>query len=62
MSVRVVEIVGIILIVAGLAYVALGLLGIVPIVLTGTGLTNIRTPAGVAVLGCLLAAFASRDK
>jgi hypothetical protein len=62
MSVRVVEIVGIILIVAGLAYVALGLLGIVPIVLTGTGLTNIRTPAGVAVLGCLLAAFAAKDK
>ena len=62
MSVRVVEIVGIILIVAGLAYVALGLLGIVPIVLTGIGLTNIRTPAGVAVLGCLLAAFAAKDK
>jgi len=62
MNVRVVEVVGIILIVAGLAYVALGLLGIVPIVLTGTGLTNIRTPAGVAVLGCLLAAFAAKDK
>jgi hypothetical protein len=49
-------------IVSGIGYVVLGLVGAVPLELTGTGLTNIRTPSGVAVVGCLIAAFSTKDR
>ncbi len=56
------ERVGMLFIVSGIGYVVLGLVGAVPLELSGTGLTNIRTPSGVAVGGCLIAAFSTKDR
>ena len=56
------ERVGMLCIVSGIGYVVLVLLGAVPLELTGSGLTNIRTPSGVAVGGCLIAAFSTKDR
>ena len=56
------EKVGISFIFIGAIYLAAGLVGFAPLTLEGNSFTNIRVPGGVAVLGCLLAAFATKDK
>lgn len=53
---------GIILIVFGSGYVGLGLFDVVPLELTGVSISNIRFPAGIAVVGCLIAAFTTKDR
>ena len=46
--------IGWIFIVAGMSYTIGGLIGLVPLELESGMLTNLRTPAGLAVLGCLI--------
>ena len=53
---------GVILILFGSSYICLGLLGIVPLELTGVGVSNIRIPAGIAIVGCLIAAFSTKNR
>ena len=56
------EKIGILLILIGAFYLVAGIVGIAPLTLEGNSFTNIRVPGGVAVIGCLLAAFATKDK
>ena len=53
---------GIVLIVFGSGYVGLGLFDVVPLELTGVSISNIRIPAGIAVVGCLIAAFSTKNR
>ena len=53
---------GITLLVAGTLYLALGLLGLVPLQLEKLAWNNIRIVSGVAIAGCLLAAFGYGDE
>ena len=53
---------GIFLIVFGSGYVGLGLFDVVPLELTGVSISNIRIPAGIAVVGCLIAAFSTKNR
>ena len=53
---------GIVLIVFGSGYVGLGLFDVVPLELTGVSISNIRFPAGIAVVGCLIAAFSTKSR
>ena len=53
---------GISLLVAGTLYLALGLLGLVPLQLEKLAWNNIRIVSGVAIAGCLLAAFGYGDE
>ena len=53
---------GVTLILFGSSYICLGLLGIVPLELTGISISNIRIPAGIAIVGCLVAAFSTRNR
>ena len=53
---------GVILILFGSSYICLGLLGIVPLELTGVSISNIRIPAGIAIVGCLIAAFSTKNR
>tara|TARA_B100000029_G_C17335037_1_gene873132 strand:- start:114 stop:293 length:180 start_codon:yes stop_codon:yes gene_type:complete len=53
---------GITLILFGSGYICLGLLGIVPLELTGVSISNIRIPAGIAIVGCLIAAFSTKNR
>ena len=56
------ELLGIVIIVIGSGYVGLGLFDVVPLELTGVSISNIRFPAGIAVVGCLIAAFTTKDR
>ena len=56
------ERVGIALIIFGSGYVGLGLLEVVPLELTGISISNIRIPSGIAIVGCLIAAFSTRNR
>ena len=49
--------IGWIFVIAGMSYTIGGLIGFVPLELEGRSLTNIRIPAGLAVLGCLICVF-----
>ncbi|MBT8070825.1 MAG: hypothetical protein HKP21_08625 [Xanthomonadales bacterium] len=53
---------GIALLVAGTSYLALGLLDMVPLQLEKLAWNNIRIVSGVAIAGCLLAAFGYGDE
>ena len=53
---------GVVLIVFGSGYVGLGLLEVVPLELTGVSISNIRIPSGIAIVGCLIAAFSTRNR
>lgn len=53
---------GIALIIAGSLYVGLGLFGVVPLELEGVSVSNIRIPSGIAIIGCLIAAFSTRNR
>ena len=53
---------GVILIIFGSGYVGLGLFDIVPLELTGVSISNIRIPAGIAIVGCLIAAFSTKNR
>jgi len=53
---------GVTLILFGAGYICLGLLGIVPLELTGVSISNIRIPAGIAIVGCLIAAFSTKNR
>ena len=53
---------GIVLIVFGSGYVGLGLFDVVPLELTGVSISNIRIPAGIAIVGCLIAAFSTKNR
>ena len=53
---------GITLIIAGSVYIGLGLLGAVPLELEGVSVSNIRIPSGIAIIGCLIAAFSTRNR
>lgn len=53
---------GITLLVAGTSYLALGLLDMVPLQLETLAWNNIRIVSGVAIAGCLLAAFGYGDE
>ena len=53
---------GICLILAGSLYIGLGLSGIVPLELEGISISNIRIPSGMAIVGCLIAAFSTRNR
>lgn len=53
---------GITLLVAGTLYLALGLFGLVPLQLEKLAWNNIRIVSGVAIAGCLLAAFGYGDE
>jgi len=35
---------------------------VVPLELTGVSISNIRIPAGIAVVGCLIAAFSTKSR
>lgn len=50
--------IGWICVLIGMTYTICGLIGLVPLELEGRTVTNIRIPAGVAVVGCLICAFA----
>ena len=56
------EMLGVVLIVFGSGYVGLGLFDVVPLELTGVSISNIRIPAGIAVVGCLIAAFSTKSR
>jgi VIT1/CCC1 family predicted Fe2+/Mn2+ transporter len=45
-------------VIVGMSYTIGGLVGLVPLELGSGILTNIRIPAGLAVLGCLICVFA----
>jgi hypothetical protein len=53
---------GVALILFGSGYVGLGLLEVVPLELTGVSISNIRIPSGIAIVGCLMAAFSTRNR
>ena len=53
---------GVILIIFGSGYVGLGLFDVVPLELTGVSISNIRIPAGIAIVGCLIAAFSTKNR
>ena len=53
---------GVILILFGSGYVGLGLFDVVPLELTGVSISNIRIPAGIAIVGCLIAAFSTKNR
>jgi hypothetical protein len=53
---------GVALILFGSGYVGLGLLEVVPLELTGVSISNIRIPSGIAIVGCLIAAFSTRNR
>jgi len=53
---------GITLLVAGTLYLALGLFGLVPLQLEKLAWNNIRIVSGVAIAGCMLAAFGYGDE
>ena len=53
---------GVVLILFGSSYICLGLLGVVPLELTGVSISNIRIPAGIAIVGCLIAAFSTKNR
>ena len=53
---------GVILILFGSGYVGLGLFDVVPLQLTGVSISNIRIPAGIAIVGCLIAAFSTKNR
>jgi hypothetical protein len=53
---------GITLLVAGSLYLACGLLGWVPLELESIAWNNIRIVSGVAIAGCLMAAFGYGDE
>ena len=53
---------GVALTIAGSVYVGLGLFGAVPLELEGVGISNIRIPSGIAIVGCLIAAFSTRNR
>ena len=54
--------VGITLLVAGSVYLTLGLLGWFPLELETITWNNIRIVSGVAIVGCLMAAFGYGDE
>jgi hypothetical protein len=54
--------IGITLLVAGTLYLVFGLLGWVPLQLEKLAWNNIRIVSGVAIAGCLLAAFGYGDE
>ena len=62
MSSAFLERLGIALIIAGSLYVGLGLFGVVPLELEGVSVSNIRIPSGIAIIGCLIAAFSTRNR
>ena len=53
---------GVSLIMAGSLYIGLGLFGVVPLELEGVSVSNIRIPSGIAIIGCLIAAFSTRNR
>ena len=53
---------GVTLIMAGALYVGLGMFGVVPLELEGVSISNIRIPSGIAIIGCLIAAFSTRNR
>ena len=53
---------GITLIILGSVYIGLGLLEAVPLELEGVSVSNIRIPSGIAIIGCLIAAFSTRNR
>ena len=53
---------GVTLIMAGSLYIGLGLFGVVPLELEGVSVSNIRIPSGIAIIGCLIAAFSTRNR
>jgi len=53
---------GVVLILFGSGYVGLGLFDVVPLQLTGVSISNIRIPAGIAIVGCLIAAFSTKNR
>ena len=53
---------GVSLIMAGSLYIGLGMFGVVPLELEGVSISNIRIPSGIAIIGCLIAAFSTRNR
>lgn len=53
---------GVTLLVAGSSYLAVGLLGFFPLQLETVAWNNIRIVSGVAIAGCILAAFGYGDE
>jgi hypothetical protein len=53
---------GLLMILAGSLYLALGLLGIFPLELERVAWNNIRIVSGVAIAGCLIAAIGYGDE
>ena len=53
---------GVTLIMAGSLYIGLGMFGVVPLELEGVSVSNIRIPSGIAIIGCLIAAFSTRNR
>ena len=53
---------GIAMLIAGSSYLVLGLLGWLPLELESIAWNNIRIVSGIAIAGCLLAAFGYGDE